>query len=1016
MSLRNYGKERSKSIVQPFKFLTPQINICKIGQISTSGTIKCSVWNRVDHVNRNTPTGLLDILQDIRRGEGVAPAINTQTVQDTTQEPEETCKVWKKRYNEAKVANLQAFTPSCRMRDSHLLTDPTNLLAYNPLFNVDIDVQDNPALFEDKVKIQQFLDALQEDPAVISYWRSVSGGVSILYKTEGKQEQHLNTFLNLQKYFEEQGVTIDKACKNVNRLRFLNYDPNIYISKFLECGRFDLQAAYVPSADLVPKPKAKPKAKAVGGQVRAGDHQVGLGDHQVIAHVLRVAHSKGYRWEDGKKAHFLAHVGGMLNQFGVPLDEAISGLNQVGVVVGDTRIHDIYKQYADQHNTRKFTPYAGQIKPGDDTITNFLIGYKPKALVPVYQAKIGRYLSDFEVPDVDKLILNVPTNCGKTYHFANVATGKRILLVPSVPLAMQVQERYGIKAVFEGVQVAKGDEIMVATYEALPRISQVVNIINFDLYVDEAHAFVQASTKTFRNKPLSYVCELLPFFKKSVLLTGTWIYNNSPLFSDFKIINIQSEAKKVGKLNYVVAKHKIESLKRKIKANTGFKHAIYYNTKAKGEGLAKALKSAKLGTFLVLNSETKNRVDQATFIRTGMLQPEYQGVIFTDVIKEGLGIENKEEFKVHILTKADSVTTEQVINRVRKTVPEAFYYTTTKAKFSRDYHTQEDRLKLENVLRTEAKDRVGVMENTRAYMIKNGKQPQFNYFFRKDDRDTYKHLGEYREMLINVAKNVDDRTTVNELGIINGAYRWYSDQEKLNPKMFLDNMASYGYQIEIVNDTQAENNSLAGVIQEADEERKVEIKNRVDAVLEEFKEGGEPYVQQVFENRKSNGFEKDLAFKYLYLYKRLLNPDDVLMLLNQVGANTRLWNTLRSVLDNQVMINTTLGYKRSTNALIRDYASAFNIGQKYTGKEIYEITKAVHGRHKKTLTGVPSLTQNKAVILFKELFKVGEDKNKNRTYKIIRLGAFAYELNADYSTQFDPKCLEPQPESEYLPF
>jgi hypothetical protein len=91
------------------------------------------------------------------------------------------------------------------------------------------------------------------------------------------------------------------------------------------------------------------------------------------------------------------------------------------------------------------------------------------------------------------------------------------------------------------------------------------------------------------------------------------------------------------------------------------------------------------------------------------------------------------------------------------------------------------------------------------------------------------------------------------------------------------------------------------------------------------------------------------------------------------------------------------------------------VGEKYTGQQIFEITKAVHNRHKKTRTSVPNLTQKKAVILFKELFTIQED-TKNRIYKVIRLGAFDYELKTEYCTAFDPKSLEPRPEEAYLPF
>jgi predicted P-loop ATPase len=72
---------------------------------------------------------------------------------------------------------------------------------------------------------------LAKDPYTFAALLSVSGnGLAALVKIE--PERHLDAFNGLkQYYFKNYGQLIDQSCKNVSRLRFLSYDPLLYVNE-----------------------------------------------------------------------------------------------------------------------------------------------------------------------------------------------------------------------------------------------------------------------------------------------------------------------------------------------------------------------------------------------------------------------------------------------------------------------------------------------------------------------------------------------------------------------------------------------------------------------------------------------------------------------------------------------------------------------------------------------------------------------------------------------------------------
>jgi hypothetical protein len=116
------------------------------------------------------------------------------------------------------------------------------LLEHSGFICLDIDAKDQIAEVD--------IDRIKSDPFVYAVHRSLSGnGFAVFIRIDGAR--HLDAFLSLENYFMVQfSIVLDKSCKDTSRLRFVSYDPDIYINK--KAKQFK---TYLKKKD---KPKPKP--------------------------------------------------------------------------------------------------------------------------------------------------------------------------------------------------------------------------------------------------------------------------------------------------------------------------------------------------------------------------------------------------------------------------------------------------------------------------------------------------------------------------------------------------------------------------------------------------------------------------------------------------------------------------------------------------------------------------------------------------------------------------------------
>ena len=173
--------------------------------------MKSSIFKNFNEVTENKD--ILKILDDIKNGV-YKPAITylRKSLADNKTEAAERAK-----------KSLPAFTPSATFKGGRKMEYLTN---YNALVVLDIDKIAPEKITESK-------EILKENPFVFAFFTSPSGnGLKIFIKVDSGKDEHKETFLKLQRYFEDiLSLEIDKSGKDITRLCFFSYDPELFVNE-----------------------------------------------------------------------------------------------------------------------------------------------------------------------------------------------------------------------------------------------------------------------------------------------------------------------------------------------------------------------------------------------------------------------------------------------------------------------------------------------------------------------------------------------------------------------------------------------------------------------------------------------------------------------------------------------------------------------------------------------------------------------------------------------------------------
>lgn len=132
--------------------------------------------------------------------------------------------ILKYRAGKTKKTDIPCVTVSGTFKD---VRNAQNIEKHSGLICMDCDSKDNP-------EILKIRDQLACDKFIFAFHISVGGfGLALYIKIN--PTKHLESFQAIGKYLaDEYHITIDESCKDVSRLRFVSYDPELYINQNAE--------------------------------------------------------------------------------------------------------------------------------------------------------------------------------------------------------------------------------------------------------------------------------------------------------------------------------------------------------------------------------------------------------------------------------------------------------------------------------------------------------------------------------------------------------------------------------------------------------------------------------------------------------------------------------------------------------------------------------------------------------------------------------------------------------------
>ncbi|HWB01615.1 MAG TPA: DUF3987 domain-containing protein [Verrucomicrobiales bacterium] len=180
--------------------------------------MKCSLFKSAYATKPTRQADLTKLMGEIREG--------------MWQKPVETARAHYQNGNKPAYKALKNKLPAfyvsgyCRTRRSGA-TEAERDFQHNGLLQVDIDEKDNGML-----SLGRMRQIAIGCPFAVAVFVSVSGaGLKVLVRCEPDRGIHFQSFLAAEKWFKENGITIDRATKSPFNLCFVSFDPDLNENK-----------------------------------------------------------------------------------------------------------------------------------------------------------------------------------------------------------------------------------------------------------------------------------------------------------------------------------------------------------------------------------------------------------------------------------------------------------------------------------------------------------------------------------------------------------------------------------------------------------------------------------------------------------------------------------------------------------------------------------------------------------------------------------------------------------------
>lgn len=913
---------------------------------------------------------LTDILEGIKNGTYLARKQTTQAIRECT----------KKSDKDLLKRTLFGFTPSGNFNKVRSLE---NLVIHTGLINIDIDVKDNPDFFYDEQKIEAFSNDLKNLNSCISYWRTAGNGFSILFKIN--PNQHLNCFYSLKYMFYKKGIKADPNCKDITRLRNINFDAGIYINPALynaikydaitdyEANPLDVQKCLELDAEQILK--KHPKAiKRVYRQfdVPVDPTMVGKAIDlalvpQAVQMAINYCHKEGASFTTGKRLKYILKITALMNQLGI---EPTAGYNELCKLIGlnDHIDHSYNFYYIYKRGISNFAkkPYNPSFQAPQAPLT----AAKPQPLIHSQYRKVilptNKKLSDVDLSIGTKTTVIIsPTNSGKTFRL--LKSGNKIdFLVPYVDLAKQIGSEYGQHVVFEGI-LPNEDNIQIGTYNAIDKLAvDKKRTQDRILVIDECHKLVADAAKTFRNKTVNSLLSAAKMYKQVIFLTGTYIENKHPFFKDAEFIEVLREEQATKNFKIVEYKNKFESVEKRLKRN---KLNIVFLNSLKECKIMRSFLNGKGYSTQLFNSTTKEDSDHYDILTQQCIKESVEVLITTSLFVEGLNIYNTNISTLHAVSQVSEFELEQLVNRTRnKTADQIYIYTSKISNVPKDFNLLLDQ---ENLIQKASKG-ISSLEPLKEFSGVSDLEAML--------KANYQYLSGIGDC-IRVENNPEGRHY--EVDYLSIAFRSLKSKVYANYRymqMFVNDLAKFGF---VFNGIEIETNESADVkasIAMAKDDAKNQTDFRLKMVSDTFLVNGEAYLSAIDISKEKDKIKADFAYKTTRIME-FLSYEDSVELVNRIKLDDKKFQKVIRQLKNMKINyllqkgNLPVNSKSDEYNFYLDMAKGFKVGERLTSQQIKERLENVFKPYK--LLNISEVTLTKSTQTLSEFYGMKKAKVPN---------------------------------------
>ncbi|MFV0151504.1 DUF5906 domain-containing protein [Empedobacter falsenii] len=226
-------------------------------------------------------------------------------------------------YEKAKKS-LLAFTPSATFKGGRKLDYLQN---YNQIIVLDIDKVEKNKLAEIKQK------AIELSTTLVAFISPSNNGLKLFIKVSTNQDEHKNTYNIVKEFYEKElEIEIDKSGKDITRLCFYSYDPEIYFNPNAEV--FSCYSELVSESHLTHKSNETHRNHPQNSFTETYQNPFTPDTNTLIEHCVRFTKQK-MDYVEGNRNNFVHQLACNLNRKGIRYAEAL------GFILSDYNYNEI---------------------------------------------------------------------------------------------------------------------------------------------------------------------------------------------------------------------------------------------------------------------------------------------------------------------------------------------------------------------------------------------------------------------------------------------------------------------------------------------------------------------------------------------------------------------------------------------------------------------------------------------------------------------------------------------------